>query len=710
MQNNIIVKGIRTNNLKNIDIEIFKDEINLILGPSGSGKSTLAYETIAQIGQHEYLSMFADDVFEPTYKVQSFCNMLPAVPIKQSNNNNNLRSTIGTYFGMSKKIILLFSAILNINEDFFSLVKEENLCEKCHGLGFVTQLDVNKIIAPHTAIKDIPFRCWNRYKDFFSRILIEYCEDVGIDTNSTFYSLSSEQQHKLLYEVSERKYTIKYKKVGRTSSRTTKFYGVLSDHDMLPGCSISKAFYSNVECDCCHGRKYNVDHLNSKVFGLSIGEFLTMEFGKLLPIVEKMVSSILDVQLKFVLSELYSFIKKAVELKLGHLSFNRSIPTLSGGEFQRLKLVQVFNTQLSNLLLVLDEPLAGLSINEKPIIKQNIINLAEQNTVLLVDHSTEFCASAKQIICLGPTGGTQGGYIINVDQYLLKQSMPNLFLAPDCDKVIDVRACNSIYQYKGVDVKIALERMNLVTGDSGIGKTTILREYFPQIFDSYIYISQKQIMGNKNSCVATALNVAVRISALYGDRFHKDKKEFSNLTGNKGCCQSCGGAGYFEYGVSGGTTVKVECNKCHGTGFSDNLMQYKIDGKSIFDVWMMTIDEAMGFYDGKDKRLFDTLAVASSVMLGHLRLGQATSSLSGGENIRIKLIKQAYSTAKMIGIDEPFKGLNVTERNAIAIYLDKLRQKGKTIIVIDHTEGIEQFFSFRLVIQNENGMITGKYL
>lgn len=97
-------------------------------------------------------------------------------------------------------------------------------------------------------------------------------------------------------------------------------------------------------------------------------------------------------------------------------------------------------------------------------------------------------------------------------------------------------------------------------------------------------------------------------------------------------------------------------------------------------------------------------------MLGHLRLGQATSSLSGGENIRIKLIKQAYSTAKMIGIDEPFKGLNVTERNAIAIYLDKLRQKGKTIIVIDHTEGIDQFFSFRLVIQNENGMISAALL
>ena len=121
MKDNIIVEGIETNNLKNIDVEIVTGGINLILGPSGSGKTTLAYETIAQIGQHEYMCMFADDVQEPTYKVRSFKNMLPAVPIKQTNHNNNTRSTIGTYFGISSKLSMIYAAILNLDSHYFLL-------------------------------------------------------------------------------------------------------------------------------------------------------------------------------------------------------------------------------------------------------------------------------------------------------------------------------------------------------------------------------------------------------------------------------------------------------------------------------------------------------------------------------------------------------------------------------------------------------------
>ncbi len=129
MKDDIFVEGIETNNLKDIDVRIAKGGINLILGPSGSGKTTLAYSTISQIGQHEYMSMFADDVTEPTYKVRSFRNMLPAVPIKQTNYNNNTRSTIGSYFGVSNKINLLYSALLDLEEDYFVLTKEENVCE-----------------------------------------------------------------------------------------------------------------------------------------------------------------------------------------------------------------------------------------------------------------------------------------------------------------------------------------------------------------------------------------------------------------------------------------------------------------------------------------------------------------------------------------------------------------------------------------------------
>ena len=140
MIDNIVIEGIETNNLKNIDVEIVKKGINLIIGPSGSGKSSLAYDTIAQIGQHEFMAMFADEVSEPSYKVSSFSNMVAAVPIKQSNHNNNIRSTIGTYFGLNRSIGLIYAIMLDLSEDFFVLNKESNLCESCHGLGFVTKL------------------------------------------------------------------------------------------------------------------------------------------------------------------------------------------------------------------------------------------------------------------------------------------------------------------------------------------------------------------------------------------------------------------------------------------------------------------------------------------------------------------------------------------------------------------------------------------
>ncbi|MDU5647163.1 MAG: hypothetical protein E6022_08830, partial [Veillonella sp.] len=146
MDDNIVIKGIETNNLKNIDITLIKKKINLIIGPSGSGKSSLAYDTIAEIGNYEFMTMFADELSEPSYKVKSFHNMLAAVPLKQNNHNNNMRSTIGTYFGLNRSIGLMYAVALDIDEDLFVLNKEQNLCESCHGIGFIKKPDYNKII------------------------------------------------------------------------------------------------------------------------------------------------------------------------------------------------------------------------------------------------------------------------------------------------------------------------------------------------------------------------------------------------------------------------------------------------------------------------------------------------------------------------------------------------------------------------------------
>ncbi len=710
MGESIVIEGIETNNLKNIDVSIAKKGVNLIIGPSGSGKSSLAYDTIAQIGQHEFMSMFADEVSEPSYKVRAFSNMVAAVPIKQSNHNNNMRSTIGTYFGLNRSIGLIYAVSLGLTEDFFVLNKESNLCEECHGLGYVSKLDYNKIVDFNISIKKVPFRCWNRYKDYFAQMLVAFCEDHQIDSEKTFRELSDKEKDLLLYGESSEKYSVRYKKVNALSRRTSKFYGVLTGNPMLPGVGIGKSFYSDFECECCHGKKYSPLFDEYKVEGLSIGEFMTVPFAELKSKIERIEKRITDDRLTFTIKNLVSFVNKAIELNLGHLCFHRAIPTLSGGELQRLRMVQVFTTQLSDLIIVLDEPLAGLSGEEKQSIYNNVVELAMKHTVVLVDHGDTFCKAATKIIALGEKGGSAGGKLIDVKEFFKKQSGIEKLEPLKPEKQINVELNSSIYKYNGVKVSFAENRMNLIIGYSGVGKSTLLREYLPQFFDSYLYINQKPLLGNKNSCVATVLDISNKISELYAKKHKKDKKFFSNLTGNDGMCPVCAGAGYIEYGDDYRQSTRIECRECEGTGFNKILKKYKIKDFSIFDVWKMTLDEAVEFFEDADKNISQACVATSEIMLGHLHVGQATSTLSGGENIRIKIMKASKSTAKIIGVDEPFKGLSNIEIDAVARYLDKIREKERTLIVIDHTTGVEDYFSQWIQMENNKNILIGKIL
>lgn len=710
MSDNIVIEGIETNNLKNIDVQIVKKGVNLIIGPSGSGKSSLAYDTIAQIGQHEFMAMFADDVSEPSYKVRSFSNMVAAVPIKQSNHNNNMRSTIGTYFGLNRSIGLIYAVMLGLSEDFFVLNKESNLCENCHGLGYVSQLDYNKIVDFNIPLKNVPFRCWNRYKDFFSQMIVNFCADNKIDSDKTFRELTDKEKKLLLHGESSEKYSVRYKKTSAFSRRTSKFYGVLTGTPMLPNCGIGKSFYSEFECECCHGKKYGKQFDEYKVQGLSIGEFMTVDFASLKTVFDKISKEILDDRLAFTIKNLKAFIDKAVELNLGHLCFHRAIPTLSGGELQRLRMVQVFTTQLSDLVIVLDEPLAGLSGAEKKSIFDNVVSLAKKHTVVLVDHGDTFYKVADKIIALGEKGGSAGGKLIDVESFLKKQNGIKRIAPPKVSTQTAVELNSSIYKYKGVKVSFADNCMNLITGYSGVGKSTLLREYLPQYFESYLYINQKPLLGNKNSCVATVLDISNKISELYAKKHKKDKRFFSSLTGNDGMCPVCAGAGYIEYGDVYHQSTRIECRECEGTGFNKILKKYKIKGASIFDVWKMTLEEAVDFFEDTDKSISKICSTASEIMLGHLHIGQPTGTLSGGENIRIKIMKASRSTARVIGVDEPFKGLSNIEIDAVAMFLNKIIEKGCTLIVIDHTAGVEDYFSQWIQIENINDILCGRIM
>lgn len=708
MSDTIDVWGVETNNLKNIDVSLEKYAINLIIGPSGSGKSSLAYDTVAQIGQHEFMSMFADNVSDPTYKVKGYRNMVAAVPLKQANYNNNMRSTIGTYFGINRYIGFIFSVISGVSEDFFVLNKESNLCEVCHGFGTVKELDVNKLISFNTKLKDDPVRCWDRYKDFYRSIIEKFCAEVGIDPNKTFRELTEEERHTFLYGESKAKYQIIYHKVNSKSSRTTKFYGVMREKPLIVGASISDKYYSDTVCPCCRGKKYASSHDEIKVSGLSIGEYMITPFADLIKVNKAIRKHSKSASLTFALDAIDTFLQRAIDFNLGYLFFNRSIPTLSGGELQRLRMVQVFNTQLTDLLIVLDEPLGGLSGKERKKIYDSIIELKEKHTLVIVDHSDIFVKSARTIVALGEKSGKNGGYLIDSQSYIKKQKAPMPKPEHNLGAPIRVALNSKIYQYNGVDIELSEGCLNLITGASGIGKSTLIREYFPQFFESYAYVNQRPILGNKNSNVATSLDIATEIFNTFAKKFKKDKNYFSNNTGNDGCCSSCLGAGYIEYGSEKTSVLRLECADCVGTGFNKDLAKHKINGKSIFDIWKMTVDEAAEFFKGINPKITSALNDASSILLGHLLIGQPTSTLSGGENIRIKLLKLRNSRADVLGVDEPFKGLSLTEIHSVVIFLIGMINKGKTIVVIDHNEEAFPYFANHVELYNKNGLLTDK--
>jgi excinuclease UvrABC ATPase subunit len=707
MNETIDVFGIETNNLKNIDVSLVKHGINLIIGPSGSGKSSLAYDTIASIGQHEIMSMFADDISEPSYKVREYRNMIAAIPIKQLNHNNNMRSTIGTYFGLNRSIAFLYSALLGMSEDFFVLNRESNLCEYCHGAGFIRVLDENRIINYDIPLARNPFKCWNRYKDFYSGIIKAFCDDNRIDSHKSFRQLTSTEKKHILYGESECKYSIKFKKNSSFSRRTTKYYGIMTGIPMIVKYTPSMQFYSEKECENCKGKKYSNEQGKYPLFGLSIGEFMSEPFSDLLGQISKMQKKVTDSSLQFALKNVERFVNKAVELGLEHLFFHRSIPTLSGGELQRLRLVQVFITQLSDLLIVLDEPLTGLSGDEKHSVYNNVIELSKRHTLAVVEHSDIFAKNAKFIVALGEKSGKLGGSIIDADKYLLSQQNLNIKITTRREQYIPISINSKIYRYYGAEIKIAEGNLNLITGKSGVGKSVLLREYFPQYFECYEYVNQKPLLGNKNSFVATILDIFTLITSLFAKKYNKEKGFFSNLTGCEGACPVCAGAGYIDFGSNQYSITRLMCKECDGTGFHKNLRKYKINDISIFDLWGMTIDETINYFEQSEQKIAKTLATASDILLGHLRIGQPTATLSGGENIRIKILKSSKPTTQILGIDEPFKGLSNIEIISLIRYFESLLDSGKTVIVAEHNDEAFPFFFNRLELKDDKGILAG---
>ena len=705
----ITYKGIKTHNLKNIDVDLYKGGMTCIAGVSGSGKSSLAFSTIAGISKAEYDKMTNDNRVDVDYDVDSYDDVIMAIPLRQLNFNVNPRSTIMSYFDLQKFVIYVAGSLTSLPLSDFNY-NGDGRCRDCQGLGYKLQPDPISIIDYEKKICDVPFRCWQKtYVDFFRQLLIAYCDECGIDIDKRFKDLSDQQKNKLLYDIGRRKQKFQYKAGGRNRSKTSAYMGPIAGMEKKSDDFFShnrEQYCAQKKCDCCGGSRIRRQTSEKELAkGFSVGDLYTEEFDVLEKELQSFKENVNKV-LRPAIDNILIFIGACKKVGLGYLNLTRSISSLSGGELQRLRIAQLMIGKMHDLLIVLDEPTASLYPAEVDYTIGIIEEMRKKNTLLVVEHNEKIIESADYNIFLGHDGGKNGGYLISRDEYMELQE-GRLKYSFFKGTVIDKCVLYSDYvDYAGCELEIPHSSIMGISGMSGCGKTTILREILPKYYEDYLYVSQKPLKGNSFTTVATYTKLIDEIRTYFAKILEKDKGYFSQR--GKGACEKCGGSGCVEIGGFYEEKLFDTCDKCDGTGYLQEVLEWKVNDLNIYEIQQMTIDELIASGISISAKANKILVLLSNLGLGYLKLSQKVKTLSGGENQRIKLA-EALNENKyaFIGLDEPAKGLGKREiKRLLGLIYEQVNENKKTFIVAEHDPIFLNFCSYFVELKRKGKSTT----
>lgn len=701
-------KGISTNNLKNISVEFDDHELVYVGGASGSGKSSLVFDTIAAISENEYGSLVNDNKVSVKYRIEDYEDVLVAATLKQLNFNVNPRSIVLTYFGLYQHMSNILSQCTSLTSDSFSL-NGPCRCRKCNGIGYVSKIDEILVVDSEKTLTEGPFRCWNAsYSEFFSQLLHNFCEEKGIDEKKRFYELNKKTQEMLLYSKGDEKYKISFTVNGRKSTKTSEYIGPmlgmeLGKKDMF---GLNQHKYSK-KCICpdCNGSRL-IDSINrTKVFdGADVSFWLTESMDDVAKVIEKLKSQTKESVVRVSCDYILKFIKVCKRLNVSYLSFSRGIGTLSGGELQRLRMVQLLLGKLKNLLIVLDEPTGSLDPKEADALIEIIKELKRNNTVIVVDHNDKLRKISDRAYFLGPKSGINGGQLITEKEYKKMQAAYGIKIQPKSKKKTSIFLKSEYVDYSN-GLTVYEEALNGLCGPSGIGKSTILRDILPYQLDGYKYIAQKPVRANSTSTVATYTEILDEVRNYYSKKSKMDKKIFS--LSQDGACSKCGGRGCFVVGDFYDEKLYTDCVECNGTGYTRQALSYKVDGLNIYEFLNQNVDQIIESGVGISKKFDQTIQLLGKLGLGHLSLNQKVSSLSGGENQRIKL-SQALKVGrtKIFGLDEPSKGLGRKEMiDLISVIYENIEKYGKTFIVTEHNTEFLDLCSYVNELVRDKGKV-----
>lgn len=645
----------------------------------------------------------------------------------------------------------------------FSFNSPKGACPKCNGIGELYEVNDHKIIPnPKLSIKNGGIEPHGPHKNNWIFKQLQLIADrFDFKLSDPIEKIPDAAMQFILYGGNE-DFSIQSKDLGVTRNFKIDFEGVANFIDNTYNTSDStslkrwaKAYMDKIKCPTCEGSRLRKESLYFKVNDMSIADLAHMDILELKAWFENLDASLSEKQLKIgaeVTKEIRTRIQFLVDVGLTYLSLDRSSKSLSGGEAQRIRLATQIGSQLVGVLYILDEPSIGLHQRDNEKLINSLVSLRDiGNSVIVVEHDKEMIERADHVIDIGPRAGKYGGNIISegTPKDLLKHhTLTAQYL--NGEKEIEIpekrrKGNGNFIELKGatgnnlknVSIKIPLGKMIAVTGVSGSGKSTLINEtlypimnahYFNGVkipmpyksikgldhCDKVIDINQSPIGCTPRSNPATYTGAFGEIRTLYAKtpesliRGYKPGRFSFNVTGGR--CETCKGGGLRVIEMNFLPDVYVECETCHGKRFNRETLEIRYKGKSISDVLEMTIQEATSFFEHIPK-LYRKLKTIKDVGLGYVTLGQQSTTLSGGEAQRIKLaaeLSKRDTGNTFYILDEPTTGLHFEDIRVLMDVLNKLVDKGNTILIIEHNLDVVKMADHIIDIGYEGGKGGGE--
>ncbi|THE11412.1 excinuclease ABC subunit UvrA [Enterococcus hirae] len=724
MQEYITIHNARQNNLKGFDLKIPKRKITIFTGVSGSGKSSIVFDTIAQeAGRqlNENFSKFARN-FLPKYsqpEADAIDNLSMAVVVDQSRLGGNSRSTLGTITDINPLIRLLFSRHGRpyIGPAWnFSFNDPHGMCPTCEGIGRIVGLNLEKALDKEKSLNEGAILLPG-YK-IGSWLLKSFTNTGFFDNDKPLKDYTNEEMDKFLYAQGEKIDSLYMEGMNSTYEGLV----VRFNRSNIKGGNESSAttqkkiapFMNEQTCSDCQGKRFNPQVLGCKINGYSIADLLSLQVDELLGVLK----GITDEGVQPILKNIQARLTDLINIGLDYVSLDRETTTLSGGESQRVKMVKHLSSSLNDVIYIFDEPSIGLHPRDVHRLNELLIKLRDKgNTVIVVEHDPDVIKVADHIIDVGPKAGKNGGYITYEGDFegLLTSDtttgnafgqMVDFKKKPrTTDRFIETTK-SSLHNLKNVSLRVPLGVFTVVTGVAGSGKSSLVNGVFAKEYPEAINIDQSAVAGNIRSNPATYSGIMNDIRKAFSLENNVSAGLFSY--NSEGACETCKGHGSIKMELSFMDSVEILCQACAGKRFKEEVYQYRLKEKSIDEVLAMNITEAIDFFE--EKAIQRKLKQILEVGLGYMTLGQPLNTLSGGECQRLKLAKELSKKGNIYIMDEPTTGLHMADIKSVLAIIERLVNKGNTVIVIEHNLAVMKAADWLIDIGIDGGIRGGEVL